>query len=323
MRLAVVDIGTVTTRLLIADVFGMDVRPLDRRMVITQLGEGLRETGRLSQAAMNRVKDALVSFRADIERFDVTETVTLATSASRDAENSSDFKALLDELGFNLSIIPGSREAALSFTGAASSFPGPATLVVDIGGGSTEVTFGSITVQEADEVDGRTQYAAPEILALHSFDIGCRRMTDAYLASDPPTQEQLTALRTDVRSAMKPWFDALPEKPRRILAVAGTATSVVSMLKHMEVYDSEEVHGTTVSASELEDLTNRLAKLTVEELRHVVGLEPKRANVIVAGLPILSSVVELSGLGEFTVSETDIMDGALIVRAHELSQPSS
>jgi exopolyphosphatase/guanosine-5'-triphosphate,3'-diphosphate pyrophosphatase len=311
MRMAVVDIGTVTTRLLVADVDGMLVKPLDRQMRITHLGEGLRETGVLSKAAMGRVRDALVTFRESIERFGAVETVTLATSAARDAQNADEFTAMLEELGYKLAIIPGAREAELSFLGAASSFPGPATLVVDIGGGSTEVTFGSI---DSSGLDGT--YVAPRIEALRSFDIGCRRMTDAYLKSDPPIAEETARLRADVREAMQPWFDALPQTPRAMVAVAGTATSVVSMFKHMDVYDPDEVHGTVVTAKDLAVLTDALSRRSLKELRHVAGLEPDRASVIVAGLIVLGCVLELSGLEAFTVSETDILCGALIDCAH-------
>ena len=308
MRMAAVDIGTVTTRLLIADVSGMDVVPLRREVVITQLGEGLQETGRLSDAAMGRVEEALIGFRKIMEGLGVDRATAIATSASRDAENAADFKAMLSRLGFDLAIIPGAREAQLSFLGAASQFPGKGLAVVDIGGGSTEITLGNLDVSSLPP----GTVASPEILASHSFDIGCRRMTDIYLKADPPEEGEMDALRDAVRSEMGPFFENLPMAPSFMIAVAGTATSVVSMCKGMEVYDPEKVHGSVVSRAMLADVTERMCGLSLDQRRHVVGLDPGRAGIIVAGLAILGCVLDLSGLPSFTVSESDILQGILI-----------
>jgi len=141
-------------------------------------------------------------------------------------------------------------------------------------------------------------------------------MTDAYLRSDPPSAAEMERLRYDVLAAMRPFFDSLPTSPARMLAVAGTATSVVSISKHMEAYDPDKVHGTVVSPAMLESVTTLLCNLTTEGRRHVTGLDPGRAGVIVAGLIILGCVFELADLPSFTVSESDILQGILLDAAH-------
>ena len=301
MRLGIIDIGTVTTRLLICDVdaSGRETT-LAKRAIITHLGEGLRETGRLSDAAMGRVIDALREYGSEMERFaDVDERILVATSASRDAENSDEFAALLASEGFQLNVIPGREEARLSFLGAASAFPqmeGP-ILVVDVGGGSTELVLGTI-------VDGDARIARR-----HSFDVGCRRLTDAFLASDPPSAQQMAAARDEAHRQFTPFIAALPTPPAHVIAVAGTATSLVSIHERMEVYDSERVHGSVMRLEQLDEECARLAALSLEQRERVVGLQPDRAGVIVAGMLILQALFELLEVRDFTVSESDILDG--------------
>jgi len=299
-RMAAIDIGTVTTRLLIADVTSEAVVPVLRRVVITQLGEGLAASGRLSPAALGRVGEAIASFRDDIATSGAGRTVAVATSAARDAANGDELTELLAASGVRLSIIPGDREAALTFLGNASSFPGSDLLVADIGGGSTELIFGTARRGEVT------------VAAAHSFDVGCRRMTDAFLASDPPTEDEVAALRADILRQMAPFFTSLPRPVRTLIACAGTATTAVSVRDRMEVYDSDRVHGSVVTRAQLDQVTAHLSRLPLARRREVVGLEPGRAGVIVAGMVILGCVLDLAGVGGFTVSEMDILQGMLM-----------
>jgi len=301
MRLGIIDIGTVTTRLLICDVdpSGRETT-LCKRAIITHLGEGLRETGCLSPAAMERVVEAVRGYKHEMECLaPIDRRILVATSASRDASNSDEFATLLAAEGFQLNVIPGTEEARLSFLGAASAFPhmsGP-ILVVDVGGGSTEVVLGTIEGGHA------------RIVCRHSFDVGCRRMTDAFLESDPPSEAQMDATREEARRQFAPFIAALPTQPAHVIAVAGTATSLVSIHERMEVYDSTRVHGSVMSVQQLDAICARLAALPLAEREQVVGLQPDRAGVIVAGMLILQSLFELLETRDFTVSESDILDG--------------
>ncbi|WP_139652034.1 Ppx/GppA phosphatase family protein [Raoultibacter phocaeensis] len=304
-RYAAIDIGTVTCRLLVADADETDLNELRREVVITNLGEGVDATGVLKPEAMERVAAQMKRFLAIIEEYKTPEhpevvVIAMATSASRDAKNSSEFAAMLDGIGIRLTVIPGEREAALSFLGASSDFLGEDLLVVDIGGGSTEVIAGT---------------GGCEPVFKHSFDIGCRRVTERFLAADPPTAGELYAAKTWTKHSMAPKFDELAAtgfKPSRMIAVAGTATSIVSIDERMEVYDSERVHKTVVPLSVLEKVYAHLRSVPLAERKEIVGLDPGRASVIVAGMVIVETVMELARMKEFTVSETDILQGIIL-----------
>lgn len=311
-RLAAIDIGTVTCRMLLADVRAGRVIPLAREYAITNLGEGVDATGLLRRDAMERVAAAIDRFLAVRDAFDTLEepvlkTLVMATSASRDAKNAGEFAALIAQRGLELMVIPGKREAALSFAGAASEFPaGERIAVVDIGGGSTEVVIGRA---------GGAAAAADEPLAAHSFDVGCRRVTERFLDEDPPSPAAIREARTWIRGQFEPRIASLMAAagtPDRMVAVAGTATSAVSMRDAMEVYDSERVHGARVTREEVAELLGRLAALPLPEREQVTGLDPGRAPVIVAGMLILEEVMRALGAAEFTASESDILQGIIL-----------
>lgn len=304
-RYAAIDIGTVTCRLLLADAGDSGLTELRREVAITNLGEGVDATGVLKPEAMERVAVQMKRFLSIIDAYKTpdhptVDIIALATSASRDAKNANEFVAMLAELGIRLAVIPGEREASLSFLGASSDFIGENLLVVDIGGGSTEIIAGE---------------GGCEPIFKHSFDIGCRRVTEKFLASDPPTAEELAVAKAWIERSMEPKFAELKATGfdvRRMVAVAGTATSVVSIHEHMKVYDSARVHKTVVDAATLEEVYARLRSVDLEERKRIVGLDPGRASVIVAGMPILETVMKLAGKDEFTVSETDILQGIII-----------
>lgn len=314
-RYAAIDIGTVTCRMLVVDADESGLRELTREYVITNLGEGVDATGELKPEAIDRVVRAIDGFLAVRDSLStpdhpVVRTVAVATSAARDARNAAEFAARLRERGIELSVIPGSREAALSFSGASIDFSGERLMVVDVGGGSTEVVMGM---------------GGAEPVCAHSFNVGCRRVTEKFLASDPPAPEELARARAWIREQMASWFaDQAKEAAslERVVAVAGTATTVVSIRKRMETYDSSCVHKARVSRQGLLEVYERLAALPLSERMQVVGLDPKRAPVMVAGLLILLEVLDFAGIDAFTVSETDILHGITLAVSHEACEKS-
>lgn len=304
-RYVAIDIGTVTCRMLVADVKDGRINELAKEYAITNLGEGVDASGLLSPAAMKRVSDTLVRYLGVRDRFDTPEdpvlkTVTVATSASRDARNAHEFAAMLESHGLKLVVIPGSREAALSYAGASSGFIGEAITVVDIGGGSTELIVGM---------------AGKDPTMAHSFSVGCRRVTERFLHSDPPKPDELDAARLWIKDEFAWFFEELCKRGLslgRIVAVAGTATSVVSIREQMAEYDSSRVHGAWVSRADLDAVTSMLCSKSLAERERVVGLDPKRAPVIVAGMLILQELMDLADAEGFTTSESDILQGIVL-----------
>lgn len=314
-RYAAIDIGTVTCRMLVVDANESGLHELAREYVITNLGEGVDATGELKPEAIDRVVRAVDGFLAVRDSLStpdhpVVRTVAVATSAARDARNAAEFAARLRERGIELSVIPGSREAALSFSGASIDFSGERLMVVDVGGGSTEVVMGMGGV---------------EPVCAHSFNVGCRRVTEKFLASDPPAPEELARARAWIHEKMASWFAEQSKEAaslERVVAVAGTATTVVSIRDRMETYDSSRVHKARVSRQELLEVYERLAALPLSARKQVVGLDPKRAPVMVAGLLILLEVLDFAGVDAFTVSETDILHGITLAVSHEACEKS-
>ena len=310
-RFAAIDIGTVTCRLLVADVEDDGaIRDVCRETVICNLGVGVDKTGLLAPEAIERAGAAIEGFAKTMQAHQGASgaplpVMAVATSASRDARNADDFKKRLEGVGLQLSIIPGEREAALSFAGASSSFVGERVVVTDVGGGSTEVIAGM---------------AGGDPERAHSFNVGCRRVTERFLQSDSPTADELAQAAKWVSSEFAEYFDELRSAGQldaRMVAVAGTATSIVSMREQMVEYDGKRVHRSVVTRADVDEMLERLSRMTTEERKQVVGLDPGRAPVIVAGVLMLQQIMELSGLDEFTVSETDILHGIIMAQANE------
>ena len=307
-RYAAIDIGTVTCRLLVADVDeNAAIREVHRQAVICNLGTGVDKTGRLAPDSIERVGVAIESFVEILNGLQRDGTPipvkAVATSASRDAENSDDFAARLARAGLQLDIIPGEREAALSFAGASSAFTGERVVVLDVGGGSTEIIAGI--------AGGQPERA-------HSFNVGCRRVTERFFRDDPPSALNLEQASAWIDGEFADYLYELREAGQldaRIVAVAGTTTSIVSMREQMEVYDSQRVHGATVTRHDLRTLLDRLSHVTLDERRRVIGLDPGRAPVIVAGLLILDRIMHLASANQFTVSESDILHGIILASA--------
>ena len=291
-RYAAIDIGTVTCRMLVADIDEAGaLHELRREYAITNLGEGVDASGVLKPEAMQRVADVVARYQAILDACEPEDgggiTVTaVATSASRDARNADEFVALLADAGITLTVVPGER-----------------ILVVDVGGGSTELVAGR---------------AGEAPVQAHSFDIGCRRVTEKFLEADPPSDEELGRARAWIAEEMRSYFDDLGAggfAPERVVAVAGTATSVVAVHERMAEYDSSRVHRSVVERAVLNEVYAQLASVGLDERRRTAGLDPGRAPVIVAGLVILQVVLDLAGMPSFTVSESDILHGIVLEAA--------
>ncbi|MCW2971135.1 MAG: Ppx/GppA phosphatase [Solirubrobacterales bacterium] len=302
MRVAVLDIGSNSTRLLIGDVRPEtgEVEVLLRRSEVTRLGDGVDAGGSLSEEAIGRVFRTLAHYRAAIDKHDCEANLAVLTSAVRDAANGESFaRRVREEFGLDARILSGEEEAGLTFLGAMSGRPESSepTVVIDIGGGSTEFIIGR----------GRTA-------GFHvSLPAGVVRMSERHIHSDPPTPEELQNLAADVRSI---FLDGLPQQERAAvehgIAVAGTATSAAAMDQELDPYDPERVHGYRLQLGTVEMLLARLAEMTEAERREVVGLHPDRAPTIVAGMILLSEAMLAFELEEIEVSEHDILYGGAL-----------
>ena len=302
MRVAVVDLGTNTTRLLVADVVDGRVDELLRRTEITRLGEGVDQRRRLLPLPIARVRNVLADYRRELELLGAERTLAIATSAIRDAENGEAFLGEVEwSYGFTTRLLSGEEEGLLTFRGATSGRTlAEDTLVVDLGGGSTELVAGD---------DDGVQFH-------HSLDIGAVRLTERFLASDPPEQPELDDCARAVRSLLA---ERVPDDVRvrvaRAIGVAGTTTTLAALHLELPEYDRERVDGHRLSRDAIEEQLGRLASLPLAERREVPALEPERAPVIVAGAVILREVVDYFGLREIEVSERDILDGAAVEAA--------
>lgn len=303
MRLASVDLGSNSTRLLIADLDDDGrLTEIVRRATVTRLGHGVDRTGRLDDDALERVVAELHVLRRLLDEHEVQRAVGVLTSAVRDAENGAELTRRVRALGIDAKTIPGEREAALTFLGATSGRPPEErpVAVVDIGGGSTEVVVGHV---------GRPEFSV-------STQVGVVRHSERHVHHDPPEDGELQALAADARAT---FAEALPEDVRRsvgtVIAVAGTSTSCAAMVQELEPYDPERVHGSRLSRAEVDELTAKLAQMDEGERRDVAGLHPDRAPTIVAGCVLLSTVLRAFDAGECEVSEHDILRGAIIAAA--------
>ena len=306
MRVAVVDIGTNSTRLLIADIEpGRVVRERRRESIVTRLGEGVDASGRLGDAPMQRVFDVLEGYRAAIAEHGATRTAAVLTSAVRDAANGPEFTAAVrNRYALDARTIDGDEEAALTFAGATSERPpdGATTVVIDIGGGSTEFVVGH---------DGEVSFHV-------STQAGVVRQTERHLHEDPPPPAQLQALAAEWRTIIEGAVPAIQRERTSVgIAVAGTATQCAAIELALETYDPSKVHGHVLELATCELLLARLAQLTNEERREVVGLHPDRAPTIVAGIVMLVEALRAFGLERVDVSEHDILRGSALALAGE------
>ncbi len=307
MRIAVVDIGSNSTRLLIADVdpAGRVVEELLRRSEITRLGEGLEANGWLSEQAIARVLRTLADYRRAIRSHGANANLAVLTAAVRDAANGEAFAARVrDEFELDAHVLSGEEEAQLTFLGATAqpsredraSETAP-TVVIDIGGGSTEF------------IVGRGRSAGFFV----SLPVGVVRMSERHIRSDPPAAEQLRRLEGDVRAILQEGLPAAERAPvERGIAVAGTATSAAAIDQRLDPYDPARVHGYALSLDAVRRLRDRTAAMTEAERRSLTGLHPDRAPTIVAGLVILGEALRAFELQGVEVSEHDILFGGAL-----------
>jgi exopolyphosphatase/guanosine-5'-triphosphate,3'-diphosphate pyrophosphatase len=312
MRVAVVDIGSNSTRLLVAEVDTDtgSLQELARDSRVTRLGEGVDANGSLSEAAIERVTNVLADYHGKIEEHDCEANLAVLTSAVRDADNGADFaERVREEYGLDARVLSGDEEAQLTFLGAMSTRPDEdgsdgersaatvPTVVIDIGGGSTEFVIGS----------GRT---AGFHVSLH---VGVVRMSERHIHTDPPEPHELQKLAADVRQNFEDGLPAAERDPvKRAIAVAGTATSAASIDQELDPYDPERVNGYALTLGTVEMLLARLADMDEDRRRKVVGLHPDRAPTIVAGMIVLSEAMRAFGLQEVEVSEHDILYGGAL-----------
>jgi exopolyphosphatase/guanosine-5'-triphosphate,3'-diphosphate pyrophosphatase len=302
VRVAVLDIGTNSTRLLIAEVDPSTgaVEELLRRSVVTRLGDGVDAGGSLSEEAVARVLRTLADYRAAIDSHDCQANLAVLTSAVRDASNGAAFASRVrEDFDLDARVLTGSEEAQLTFLGAMSGRPAPAepTVVIDIGGGSTEFVVGI----------GHTA-------GFHvSLPAGVVRMSERHIHSDPPDPAELQSLAMDTRTTL---LEGLPPDIRapvdRGIAVAGTATSAAAMDQELDPYDPARVHGYPLLLATVDLLLARLADMTEARRGEVVGLDPARAPTIVAGMILLGEALRAFALEEVEVSEHDILFGGAL-----------
>lgn len=299
-RVAAVDCGTNSIRLLVADVDGATGRlaDVDRRMEVVRLGEGVDRTGRLAPAALRRTFAACDAYAAVIRATGADRLRFVATSASRDVDNRDEFvDGVRERLGVEPEVVTGDEEAALSFAGATRELAGtdlPAPfLVTDIGGGSTELVLGSATVEAA-----------------RSVDVGCVRMTERHLHGNPPTSHEVDAARADIEKAVTLAAETVPlGRAATLVGLAGSVTTVAAMALDLPAYDPARIHHARIGAADVHHVAKSLLAMTRSQRAALPFMHPGRVDVIGAGALILSVLLDRVPVDSVVVSEHDILDG--------------
>lgn len=311
VRVGAVDCGTNSIRLLVAEGVPGEAGLTDvvREMRIIRLGEGVDATGRLSDGALSRCRTALTDYTAAMAELGVQSVRMVATSATRDARNKDEFFHMTAEVlgehfpGAQAEVISGQTEAELTFAGGVSALSpadGP-FVVTDLGGGSTEIVVGEL-------VRGEVQ-----LLGARSLDVGCVRITERVLHSDPPTADEIAEARAVVTAALAEAGDVPVGRAARWVGVAGTFTTLSALAQGLGEYDSERIHGSVISLDRMREVCDRLVASTVTERRSLGPMHPGRADVIGGGSIVVQALcdvmAERAGLSELAVSEKDILDG--------------
>lgn len=301
-KVAAIDLGTVSSRLVLAQVEDGAIVESSKHTEITDLGEGVDATGRFCEAAVGRVLAACRMFVDEVRAFGAACICTTCTSAARDASNAALLLDGLRELGLEPQVIPGEVEARLTFFGVAHDFTGERIIVTDSGGGSTELATGVY---------------APErgVFALEgtrSLDIGCRRVTERFFSALPPTGSELAAAGAWANEQFAGYFKSLPvdfERAERLVAVGGTVTTLVALVHELEPYDSSFVHLRELSLDQVSDAIERMSSLDVAGIAALPGVQPKRAGVILAGAVVIRELMRAGGYDALTVSENSLLAG--------------
>ncbi|SEQ18431.1 exopolyphosphatase / guanosine-5'-triphosphate,3'-diphosphate pyrophosphatase [Lentzea xinjiangensis] len=305
-RVAAIDCGTNSIRLLVADVTRREdgtawLRDVHREMRVVRLGQGVDATGRLHPDAIRRTREALLDYARTMQRKGVETARMVATSATRDASNRDEFFGMTEAvLGAPAEVITGDEEARLSYLGAVADLDadeGP-FLVTDLGGGSTEFVLGVGT----------------EVEAARSVDIGCVRLTERFLHSDPPLQDEIERAEAFARAAIEKAFEIVPvEKTRTWIGVAGTVTTLSALVQGLEVYNSEAIHLSRITLDNVREITDRILSMTHDERASLGAMHPGRVDVICGGAVVLRAIAEelenRAGIRTLVCSEHDILDG--------------
>jgi exopolyphosphatase / guanosine-5'-triphosphate,3'-diphosphate pyrophosphatase len=301
VRVAAIDCGTNSIRMLVAEVADGTLSDVARRMEIVRLGQDVDRTGKLAPEAIERTRVALADYTAQAHRLGAQRVRMVATSATRDAANRDDFRRMVvATLGAEPEVITGAEEAELSFAGAVHGLSratggaaDPPYLVADIGGGSTELVLGTDSV-----------------VAAHSMDVGCVRLTERHLAADPPTAGQVAAAEVDILKALGQARMQVPvDSARTFVGLAGSVTTVAAIALGLPHYDPTRIHHSRISADQVRVVTRRLLRMTHAERAALPVMHPGRVDVIGAGALVLRVLVDEIGLPEVVVSEHDILDG--------------
>jgi len=300
MRVAAIDCGTNSIRLLIADINEGVLTDVVRTMIVVRLGEGVDQTGEFSQAALTRTFAAIDTYAELIAEHKPARVRFVATSASRDVRNRAEFAAGIQQrLGIDLDVISGDQEAQLSFSGATADLlnsanpPQAPYLVVDIGGGSTEFVLGT---------------TSPD--AAISTNVGCVRMTERHLRNDPPTTEQIAGATADIDAAIELAGQTVPmAEAKSLIGLAGSVTTVAAIALELDEYDPHAIHGSRISADTVHAVTQNLLAMTREDRAAIGSMHEGRIDVIGGGALILDRILAQTGISEVFVSERDILDG--------------
>ncbi|MDR5694386.1 MAG: Ppx/GppA phosphatase family protein [Armatimonadota bacterium] len=299
MRLAAIDVGTNSVRLLVAEVFPGRIQPLYQAQVITRLGEGLARSGLLRSSAIIRTVEAVDSFVEEARARGAVEVHVVATQAVREAANREEVLAALRERGLRVWVLSGEEEATLGFLGATAGLSpredppsaGP-VLVIDVGGGSTELAWGG------EKVEG-----------VVSLPVGAVRLTEEFLTSDPPSPPEITAARNHLLEV----FRAIPSlHPSLAIGTGGTLTALSAFHHRIIPYTPERVHGSSLSREEIEHLLWQLASIPLEERRKLPAIQPERADILVAGALLCGTIMDSLSIRRITVSEADLLWGILV-----------
>ncbi|MCR3747843.1 Ppx/GppA phosphatase family protein [Lentzea californiensis] len=305
-RVAAIDCGTNSIRLLIADVTKRDdgtawLRDVHREMKIVRLGQGVDATGRLHPDAIERTRQALLDYARTMQRKGVETARMVATSATRDARNRDEFFSMTEQiLGAPAEVITGDEEARLSYLGAVADLDpdeGP-FLVTDLGGGSTEFVLGT----------------GSDVEAARSMDIGCVRLTERFIKSDPPTGDEIAQAEAFARAAVKEAFEVVPvEKTKTWIGVAGTVTTLSALVQGLEVYNSDDIHLSRITLDNVREITDRILSMTHDERASLGPMHPGRVDVICGGAVVLRAIADelenRAGIRTLVCSEHDILDG--------------
>ena len=298
VKIAAIDLGTVSSRLLCAEMSNGQITASIKRTVITDLGERVDATGVFAPAAIDRVTQACAEFVRKAREFGAQHVCCTLTSAARDVSNGNELLDRLRDLGLVPQVIPGEVEARLTFYGVAHDFANERIAVADSGGGSTEL------------VVGRASDGGLELDCAESLNIGCRRVTERFFSSVPPSADELDKAAAWARAQFEPYWAGLANRPERLVAVGGTVTTLVAMVHELAVYDSYFVHLRDLTIEQVEDGIDRMRSLTVEQIAQLPGIQAKRAPVILAGAIVVRELMRAGGYGRLTVSENSLLAGA-------------